>query len=75
MIEIHTFNGAEVARHLDAVAALRIEVFRDWPYLYEGDADYERGYLAAYAKSRESLFVLAFDGDEVVGASTGMPLE
>lgn len=74
MIEIHTFNGAGVVPHLDAVAALRIEVFRDWPYLYDGDADYERGYLAVYARSPASLFVLAFDGDEVVGASTGMPL-
>jgi GNAT superfamily N-acetyltransferase len=74
MIEIHTYHGAEVTPHLDAVAALRIEVFRDWPYLYEGDADYERDYLATYAKSAGSLFVLAFDGDEVVGASTAIPL-
>lgn len=74
MIGIHTFNGAEVAPHLDAVAALRIEVFRDWPYLYDGDPGYERDYLSTYAKSRESLFVLAFDGAEVVGASTAIPL-
>lgn len=74
MIEIHTFNGAGVAPHLDAVAALRIEVFREWPYLYDGDAGYERGYLATYANSPESLFVLAFDGADVVGASTGIPL-
>ena len=74
MIDIHTFSGAAIVPHLDAVAALRIEVFRDWPYLYDGDAAYERGYLAAYANSPDSLFVLAFDGPELVGASTGMPL-
>lgn len=59
---------------LEQVARLRLSVFRDWPYLYEGDMDYERDYLAAYARSADSLFVLAFDGERTVGASTGLPL-
>ncbi|HEY0229677.1 MAG TPA: GNAT family N-acetyltransferase [Dokdonella sp.] len=74
MIHVQTFTGADVAPHLDAVAELRIAVFRDWPYLYAGDREYEKNYLATYAKSPESLFVLAFDGDRVIGASTGIPL-
>lgn len=74
-IEIRALAGPDVARYLDPVAALRIAVFRDWPYLYEGDLDYEAKYLAAYAKSPESVFVLAFDGACVIGASTGIPLE
>ncbi|MET0581281.1 MAG: GNAT family N-acetyltransferase, partial [Pseudoxanthomonas sp.] len=53
---------------------LRIGVFRDWPYLYEGTLENERDYLAAYARSKDSVVVLAFDGDHVVGASTGLPL-
>jgi GNAT superfamily N-acetyltransferase len=71
---IRTFAGAAVRPHLDAVARLRMAVFRDWPYLYAGDMDYERDYLSAYACSPGSVFVLAFDGDEIVGASTGIPL-
>ena len=74
MIDVKTFTGSQVEPHLDAVAALRIAVFRDLPYLYAGDRDYEKKYLATYAQSPESLFVLAFDGDEVIGASTGIPL-
>ncbi|HEU4663985.1 MAG TPA: GNAT family N-acetyltransferase [Dokdonella sp.] len=74
MIEILALTGHEAARHLDAVARLRIAVFRDWPYLYAGDLDYEANYLATYATSRESLFVLALDDGSVVGASTGIPL-
>lgn len=74
-IQIRRCTGAEdIRRHLDAVAALRIEVFRDWPYLYDGDSAYEREYLEAYAVSDDSVFVLAFDGDVVIGASTGLPL-
>lgn len=73
-IAIQRRSGADVRDHLDAVAALRIAVFRDWPYLYDGDPIYEREYLDAYARSPDSVFVLAFDGDAVVGASTGLPL-
>jgi GNAT superfamily N-acetyltransferase len=71
---IGLFRGPEVVPYLDDVARLRIAVFGDWPYLYQGDADYERDYLAAYAQSQDSLFVLAFDNGQVVGASTGLPL-
>lgn len=74
MIEIRTFVGAQIAPYLDAVAALRIAVFRDWPYLYNGDRAYEAQYLSTYSRSAESLFVLAFDGERVIGASTGIPL-
>ena len=71
---VETARGEAARRHLQDVAALRIAVFRDWPYLYAGDPDYERAYLQAYTASPRSVFVLAFDGDRVVGASTGIPL-
>ena len=73
-MEIRTATGADIVPYLDEVAALRIEVFREWPYLYDGDSAYERQYLQAYARSRESVFVLALDGARIVGASTGLPL-
>jgi GNAT superfamily N-acetyltransferase len=67
-------RGEAAHRHLPAVAALRMEVFRDWPYLYQGSLDYEHGYLASYAASPRSVIVVAVDGDQVVGAATAMPL-
>lgn len=73
-LRVQRIAGAGIGPWLDAVARLRIAVFRDWPYLYAGDLAYERGYLQAYARSPDSVFVLAFDGDAVVGASTGLPL-
>ena len=73
-IILQSLSGAALLPHLDAVAALRIAVFRDWPYLYAGDAAYEREYLSAYAASPDSVVVLARAGDAVVGASTGIPL-
>lgn len=73
--ELRCFSGGDVGPHLQAVAELRIAVFREWPYLYDGDAAYEADYLQTYLRSPRSLFVLAFDGERVVGASTGVPLE
>lgn len=73
-LRVITCVGAAVTPHLDDLARLRIAVFRDWPYLYQGDLAYERRYLAAYANSPRSVFVLALDGGTVVGASSGIPL-
>ena len=73
-ITIQRCTGAEVERYIPDVARLRIEVFRDYPYLYEGDMAYEANYLRTYSASPDSVIVIAFDGEQVVGASTAVPL-
>nr|WP_174839504.1 GNAT family N-acetyltransferase [Ruegeria lacuscaerulensis] len=67
-------TGAALEAALDDVARLRINVFHAWPYLYDGDLGYERKYLQAYRDSARSIVVGAFDGDRLIGASTGAPL-
>lgn len=73
-LRLITVTGEALRPHLADVARLRIAVFREWPYLYEGDAAYEERYLARYAAAPGAAVVLAFDGDRVVGASTCLPL-
>ncbi|MBK9072823.1 MAG: GNAT family N-acetyltransferase [Myxococcales bacterium] len=73
-LTIKPCTGAAIAPYLADLARLRIEVFRDFPYLYEGTMAYEEGYLKGYAAAADHLVVLALDGDNVVGASTAMPL-
>ncbi len=67
-------TGAAISDSFDDLARLRIRVFRDYPYLYEGSVDYERGYLATYANSPEALLFAVYDGREMVGATTCIPL-
>lgn len=74
MIATRILIGESVAPVLDDLARLRIAVFRDWPYLYDGDLDYERDYLKAY-QSPGSVVVAAYDGARMIGASTGAPME
>jgi GNAT superfamily N-acetyltransferase len=74
VIRVELATGAAIRAHLGAIAALRIAVFREYPYLYEGSMAYEHEYLGSYAGSPASLVVLAYDGDRVIGASTALPL-
>lgn len=73
-MSISLLQGADIEPHLEALAELRICVFRDFPYLYDGDHAYEARYLARYAACPDSLFVLAFAADRLAGAATAMPL-
>jgi GNAT superfamily N-acetyltransferase len=74
-VSVRALTGADLEAALDGVAALRISVFRDWPYLYDGSLDYERQYLQTYRDSPGALLVGAFHGDRLIGASTSTPME
>lgn len=73
-IWIQCFTGERLAGYIPDLARLRITVFRDFPYLYDGTAEYEERYLRTYTASPASVVVIAFDGDRPVGASTALPL-
>jgi GNAT superfamily N-acetyltransferase len=75
MVEVRALQGPELEAHLDDVARLRIAVFRDWPYLYDGTLAYERAYLATYRDNPGALLVGAFDAGILVGASTSTLME
>jgi len=69
-----TYLGEQVEEVIPKLGELRIRIFHDFPYLYEGDLEYEKNYLKIYAQDPRSIAHLIFDGERVVGATTGMPL-
>jgi len=73
-LRVETLTGTAITPHLPALARLRITVFRDWPYIYNGDAAYEENYLKIYAQSARAAIIFAFDEDTIIGASTCLPL-
>jgi GNAT superfamily N-acetyltransferase len=73
-IRIERRTGAALIPYIPELARLRIEVFRDFPYLYDGNLDYEKVYLQTYIDNPDSVIVLALDEDKVVGASTAIPM-
>lgn len=73
-VSVAPVTGAGLAEVIPALAALRITVFRAFPYLYDGDAAYEADYLADFAAADGAVVVVARDGEAIVGAATAAPL-
>lgn len=74
-LKIISMSGKELSPWLDKLGQLRITVFNEFPYLYEGDLEYERKYLDVYLKSPSSFIVLVLNKNEdVVGATTCLKL-
>lgn len=73
-LSVKSLTGASLEAALPDVARLRIEVFREWPYIYDGSYDYESTYLADFAGSDGSVLVVVTDGGRIVGASTATPM-
>ena len=71
---IEVFIGKEATPYLEQLAELRIQVFKEFPYLYLGDISYERSYLKKFIDTPNSIIAIATDRARVVGASTGLPL-
>lgn len=67
-------SGAAIKECIPTLARLRISVFREFPYLYDGTEEYERRYLETYVRTDSSIAVLATVNGEVVGASTGLAM-
>lgn len=71
-MEILKLNGAEARAVASELAELRLKVFWDFPYLYEGTLDYEKKYLETYFKAKHSFVLVVKDKEKIVGATTGI---
>jgi GNAT superfamily N-acetyltransferase len=74
MLMIEARSGEALTALIPEMAQLRITVFREWPYLYEGSLDYERGYMGRFIEASNHVAICAFDGDRLVGVATASPL-
>lgn len=74
-LKILCLKGQEIVSYIPDLAKLRIDIFKNYPYFYEGDLAYEFTYLKTYTKCSESFMVVVLDGESVIGASTAIPLQ
>lgn len=68
-------TGKDIKPYIKELAKLRIKIFREYPYLYDGDAAYEEKYLHDYSMHESNVCILLIDNSQIVGASTGMWLK
>jgi GNAT superfamily N-acetyltransferase len=73
-LRISTLTGAQLPGVFPNLARLRIEVFREFPYLYNGSAESEESYLSALSASKDCVVAVAEDNEHIVGCATGSAL-
>lgn len=71
-VRLQPLLGDAIRPYIPALAELRMRIFCEYPYLYQGSVEYEQNYLKDYANQATNLCVIATDGEQVVGASTAM---
>ncbi len=74
-MEIKIIKKENHKNFIDALAQLRITIFKEFPYLYEGDFKYEQDYLQKFIDTPDSLICIAFEGEKPIGALTALPLK
>ena len=67
-------TGPAIADCLEGLASLRLDIFREFPYLYDGRREDELRYLQLYADAPEALVMTVTDSGTMIGAATGIPL-
>ena len=65
-------TGAAARPYAEQLASLRMKVFREFPYLYQGNFNYEMNYLETYFKSDYSFLFLIKRDETIIGATTGI---
>jgi len=73
-MQIHKLTGAGLESALKDLARLRIEVFRDFPYLYDGSLSYEEDYMKGLAGAKDAIIAAAEEDGRTVGCATGSAL-
>lgn len=73
-IVIRRLESKDLLARINDLARLRIAVFREFPYLYDGSYEYEKKYLHVYTQSPGATVIAALKGNELIGAATAIPL-
>lgn len=71
-MDVLRLKGEEARPYARALAELRLKVFWDFPYLYEGTEEYEMKYLETYFKANDSFILLLKDHHRIIGATTSI---
>lgn len=73
-IRIETLKGNEITPYYDEMIHFCHQIYRSYPYFYNGEDSEYAAYLKAYSQSNETIICLAFDDQEMVGLAIGTPM-
>lgn len=64
----------EILKMLPFLGQLRVDTFREFPYLYAGTLENEKKYTRTFANTDHAFLCRAMEGDVFLGLVTGTPL-
>lgn len=71
-INIVCIKSKQLLPYIKDLVQLRIDIFKEYPYLYAGSYKYE----TTYSDSENNIILLVLDNkNNIIGASTAVPLE
>jgi GNAT superfamily N-acetyltransferase len=73
-VTVRTVTGQDILPLLPDLARLRITVFHEWPYIYEGEVAYEEAYLQTYVKAEGAAIIVAEAAQSIIGVATCLPM-
>jgi hypothetical protein len=68
-------RGSECSSYMAILTALRLNTFKEFPYLYVGNENYEQIYSSGFPNNPDTLFATAYIDDEFAGILTGTPFD
>lgn len=74
IMNIEIVVSKDMQPYLGTVSMFRSKYFREFPYLYSIETEYENDYIQSFYHADRAVLFLLKDGSEVVGFSTGRPL-
>ncbi|MBP1932225.1 GNAT family N-acetyltransferase [Ammoniphilus resinae] len=75
MITFERLIGKEIEPYVEQFAWFRLNDFKEFPYLYDGNLEHERENFQKYMDEEQSLLIVAKDGEKVIAVSTGIPFD
>ncbi len=73
-LKLVTLRGVEITPYVTSIAKLEMEIFSEYPYLYEIELSGQINYVKRFAECEQGIVVLAMEADNIAGLSTGIPL-
>lgn len=75
-VKIKILVGKETYRYCDLISQMRLDAFQEYPYLYNGNMNYEKEeeYVRQYSKDNKSTLAIATIDEKIIAIITGIPL-
>ena len=70
-VDIQIYSGKDMEPMIEMLAEFRLRYFHEFPYLYAGTVEGEKGHLAEYLANPSTRLLIAKDDENVVGVGIG----